>query len=400
MFSRHNIVPVIMFHSVGLNNTNWIFSHISEPLELFEKKIEALRRAGYNFIFWDQLYEHMAGIKKVPCKSIMLTFDDGYLDNWVYVFPILKKYDAKATIFVNPDFVDPGTGLRPTFEDVITGRIPDNHLKRIGFLRWDEMKKMQMSGLVDIQSHSLTHTWYYCSTKLLDFHHPKQKKYPWMAWNLHKDRKPFYMVEDQKELVPFGMPVYEHEKALICKRLSPPTKLINKLLKEVDQLGGRDFFSQVGWREELLKLHTSLFKSHEAHFYVENDIEYKQRIYNELIESRKIISDKLDKPVNFICWPGGGYNNLVLKLAKEAGYKAWTLSSRDQSKFRNLPGANPQQIKRMSSFKAYHYKGEQFGFAGSRYFLSNIERHKGSTIHKFLGRCLLLLAILSDRIYR
>lgn len=80
-----------MFHSVGLHNFEWVFNYISEPLESFESKICELKSRGYNFIFWDDLYNHMSGLKKIKLPAVMLTFDDGYLDNWVYVYPILKS---------------------------------------------------------------------------------------------------------------------------------------------------------------------------------------------------------------------------------------------------------------------------------------------------------------------
>ena len=45
-------------------------------------------------------------------KDIVLTFDDGYLDNWVFAYPLLEKYNLRGTIFVNPEFVDPSLEIR------------------------------------------------------------------------------------------------------------------------------------------------------------------------------------------------------------------------------------------------------------------------------------------------
>ena len=44
--------------------------------------------------------------KNIPEKSIVLTFDDGYADIWIYAYPLLKKYGMCGTVFINPDFVD------------------------------------------------------------------------------------------------------------------------------------------------------------------------------------------------------------------------------------------------------------------------------------------------------
>ena len=92
-------------------------------------------------------------------NRIVLTFDDGYLDNWLFGFPLLKKYSLKATIFVSPDFIDKRNVVRSDFSE-------------LGFLSWDEMRIMTSSGLIDIQSHTMTHTKYFISDILTGFHHP------------------------------------------------------------------------------------------------------------------------------------------------------------------------------------------------------------------------------------
>lgn len=397
MFIDHVIIPVVMFHSVGLENTDWVFSHISEPLKTFEEKIVSLVSSDYHFIFWDELYDHMAGVKQVPRKSIMLTFDDGYLDNWVYVFPILKKYNAKATIFINPEFIDPSDEVRPNLEDMRSGKIKEHDLKPMGFLNWEEMRLMEKSGLVDIQSHALTHTWYFSGPKLIDFHKPGDKKYPWLAWNLRPEQKPFYIQNGQSEIIPLGMPIYEYEKAMICKKYFPPEKVVKGITMLVEQRGGKDFFHQPHWKEELRKHHDKLMEKYKDEGYYETSVEYKKRVLKELQGSKEIIEKNLNKQVDFICWPGGGYNQEILSLAKEVGYKAWTLSSRDQSNYRNRLGADPTQIKRIGSFSKYRTQsGKEYGYAGRYYFIAGIRRHKGSFFFKWFGRILLVFAIVKS----
>ncbi len=395
MLANDEIIPVVMFHSVGLAETDWCFSHISEPLECFEEKIAHLARAGYQFLFWDDLYEHMSGRRKVSGKSVMLTFDDGYLDNWVFVYPLLRKYGAKGTIFVNPEFVDDSITARPTMEDVAAGKVPGSRLQTTGFLSWPEMRIMEASGLVDIQSHSLTHTWYYSGPEVKDFHRPGDNRYPWLAWNAKPEKKPYYMAEDQSGFIPAGTPVYAHEKALVCRRYFPPEGVLEEMADFVSKHGGADFFCKEGWKERLRGYHVSLMEKYGSEGRTETEEEYEQRIFFELIESRRRIEENLQKKVEYICWPGGGYRDIVLTLARRAGYKAWTLASRDQSSFRNYFGVGPEQVKRVGSFTRYQIPGgDPLGYAGSRYFISGIERHKGSLFHSWFGRALLAGAYL------
>ena len=93
-------------------------------------------------------------------NPLIITFDDGYLDNWLLVFPLLKKYKFKSTIFISPEFVDQKHGIRSINYNP-------------GFLSWDEMMLMEASGLIDIQSHTMTHTKYFVSEKIKAFHNSK-----------------------------------------------------------------------------------------------------------------------------------------------------------------------------------------------------------------------------------
>jgi peptidoglycan/xylan/chitin deacetylase (PgdA/CDA1 family) len=391
-----------MFHSVGLEDDRyWPMVNISEPMAAFRDKLEILKAAGYEFWHWDKLYSYVRHGSARSKPAIMLTFDDGYLDNWVYVFRILKELDVKATIFVNPDFVDPRTEPRPTYEDVLSGKVAEAQLEKAGFLSWAEMRAMEASGLVDIQSHTQTHTWYFNGPKLLDFHHPNSNRYPWQAWNYRPDQKPFYMTADQASLVPWGTPVYEHEKALICRRYFPPEEVASRICEFVSGAGGAAYFDEAEWRRDLREMHDGLMREFSRHARYETDEEYEERIMRELAGSKAIIERELGKSVEYVCWPGGGYNEAVLAAAKRVGYRAWTLASSDQTETRNRAGGDPGQVKRMSSCAKYvSSAGTDCGYAGKYFFLSNVARHKGSAAAKWIARALRQSAVVRHWVTR
>jgi len=68
----------------------------------------------------------------IPTRTISITFDDGYRDNYTYAFPILKKYGLPATVFI-----------------IV------NEVGRLDRLSWDEIKEMQDSGIITFGSHTL-----------------------------------------------------------------------------------------------------------------------------------------------------------------------------------------------------------------------------------------------------
>ena len=77
----------------------------------------------------------------LPSKPILITFDDAYYSNYEYIYPILKKYNVKASIFVATDTIG-------------------KEINGIKYLGWNECLEMQNSGLVEIFSHSKRHVFY------------------------------------------------------------------------------------------------------------------------------------------------------------------------------------------------------------------------------------------------
>ncbi|MDP9177203.1 MAG: polysaccharide deacetylase family protein [Gemmatimonadota bacterium] len=338
-----------------------------------------MRDEGFTGIFWEDLYGYMDRRTTLAPDSILLTFDDGYLDNWVYAFPILKKYGMKGTVFVNPDFVDPGTEVRPTLEDVWAGRCRMEELDGVGFLNWAELRAMEASGLIDVQSHALTHTWYFSGPRIVDFHTPQRlTPYPWLAWNARPERKPFYMKEDQQHFVPWGYPVFEHGKSLVVRRFIPDGECVARITDYVAEQGGTSFFRDASWQETIRTRLSDWGLADTFPGYYETDEQRLERIRQELSLSKSIIETNLDKRVDYLCWPGGGNDETTRRLAIEVGYKAWTLGSKDRVPKRNLPGEDPVSIKRMPTTNVVMWRGHEIGQGGARHQMLCIAAHQKS----------------------
>ncbi|WP_407307926.1 polysaccharide deacetylase family protein [Desulfosporosinus sp. SB140] len=122
-------VPVLYYHSVMREDNN----EIRMPPEQFEGQMAYLQSQGYHSISLYQLYESLYHEGTLPAKPFVITFDDGYADNYLTAFPILKKYGFVATIFMVSSFVN--------------GK---------GFLTWPELKELSENGW-DIEDHTLSH---------------------------------------------------------------------------------------------------------------------------------------------------------------------------------------------------------------------------------------------------
>jgi peptidoglycan/xylan/chitin deacetylase (PgdA/CDA1 family) len=373
------IVPMVMYHSIMNSNDDWLFSHLSCPVSTFESHLKALRKANFHTISLQRLYGYMVEGKEIPSRSVVLTFDDGYLDNWVYAYPLLKKYECHGTLFVNPDFVDPIETFRPNLEDFWNGRIPAQYLPAGGFLSWLEMREMESSGHIDIQSHGLTHTWYFSSAEIVDFHHPGDS-YPWLAWNARPERKHLWLTEDQRTFVPWGMPVYKHEKSLATRRFFPDQNLDTILTEYVSSRGGETFFQSADWRQKLEQVTSDYRQAHGDRGHLESNEEYKERLYRELAESKHIIEGQLNKTVNFLCWPGGGYNDISVEISKEVGYLASTLSSSYRGVKKNRFGEAPSRLSRISP-PMFRWSKTKVEYKGGLYLICLLNSFRGNYLY-------------------
>ncbi|BED91751.1 MAG: polysaccharide deacetylase family protein [Candidatus Improbicoccus pseudotrichonymphae] len=133
------VLPILMYHGITKNkeHENRFFINF----KLFEKDLEFLKKHGFNTIFVSDLINFMNGNQSLPEKPIILTFDDGYLNNYLYVFPLIKKYNFK--IILSP------IGKCLDKYSTVHDRNPDT-----ACVTWEDIKEMADSGLVEIQNHT------------------------------------------------------------------------------------------------------------------------------------------------------------------------------------------------------------------------------------------------------
>lgn len=128
--STENVkVPILYYHSVDELEANEV---IISPQKLKEE-LQYVLAQGYTPITLTEFNNYLVNNQPIPEKSIMITFDDGYMDNYTNAFPILKELGIKATIFLMTVGVDEGY-----------------------YLSSDQIKEMINYG-IDIQSHTVNH---------------------------------------------------------------------------------------------------------------------------------------------------------------------------------------------------------------------------------------------------
>ena len=136
-------IPILLYHDFVTtvpDSDPDNFNYINTP-QSYEENIKVLLENGYTFISFQELNDANNGKISLPEKPILVTFDDGYASNYEYIFPILKKYNVKVSIFVVTDKI---------------GKEVDGKK----YLSWEQCKEMQDSSLVEIFSHSKRHVFY------------------------------------------------------------------------------------------------------------------------------------------------------------------------------------------------------------------------------------------------
>jgi len=126
-------VPVIMYHDITPVKK---LSYDVLPEE-FAAHLKAIHDAGLTPITMDQLFNHLRTGASLPEMPILLTFDDNYLGQYQYAYPLLKQYGYPALFAVHTGFVGKKNNREKS--------------------TWDQLREMQQSGLITIASHTINH---------------------------------------------------------------------------------------------------------------------------------------------------------------------------------------------------------------------------------------------------
>lgn len=125
------VVPVLMYHSIDYHDKD---SKLSVRPEDFARQMEFLYRKRYNVVGLDKIVKYAQKKEQIPPKTLAITFDDGYYNNYKSAYHVLKQYNIPATLFIIID-----------------------RIGKPGYLGWKEIKEMSDSRIITIGSHTMSH---------------------------------------------------------------------------------------------------------------------------------------------------------------------------------------------------------------------------------------------------
>ncbi len=305
-----------MLHTVNNEPSLNPLGELSVSSKGLDAYLKVFKKWKYQMISMDDLINKRYDEEK---PYVVLTFDDGYKDNLTVALPILKKYDARATIFVNPAYVSDKSDPQSDW----------------GFMTWDEVKAAADSGVFDIQAHTMTHEFIFTSDKVVDYYTPdKFKKYYWLAWMLFPDSPRSWdsTAMEYRDKIPVGYPIFEHGRRLSYPAFKPTSDYVDYLIKGYNEGNTDKADDYEGDRGEY-----------------ETAEQFTSYALWELVECKRVLEEKIGKSVHTLCFPGGGYTDEVLDIAKSNGYKCYMNASRLRV------GNNHEHLSKL-------YDGEFVGF--------------------------------------
>ena len=263
--TRKNFVLCLMYHSIDSEkNKGGIFidefeEHIKWIKDKKTFKMEELKGLDYT----------------LPPNSILITFDDGYKNNYTLAFPILKKYNMKATIFLNTKFIE----------------------KDEAYLNWDEIREMYESGLIDFQLHTHSHQLTVKDIEVLAFYDNESSPYfKRESYSLFFDGN-YDEKKDAKKLN--GLPVFKLRSKISIPGYKPKKNFVEKYRSIVELQENKS-------EKEKKKFLNRLFKEKKDEFFDKiSEEQFKETVKFEILENKKIISEKLGKVPDCLAYPWG-----------------------------------------------------------------------------------------------
>lgn len=139
-------LPVLTYHKVGDYPPGSRLKPLWVTQRQFRAQMEYLKARGFTTLTFAELRDIDEGRRPMPARPVLVTFDDGYANNYELAYPILRELGLKGNIFLVHDTLE---GLNAWHNPATEPRIP--------MLSWAQAREMQDSGVIELGSHTLSH---------------------------------------------------------------------------------------------------------------------------------------------------------------------------------------------------------------------------------------------------
>lgn len=127
-------IPIFLYHDIVENKEKIEYEYMQTDKETFEKQINGLLKLGYKVISYEELVKYKNGEIPINKHTCLIDFDDGYEGNYTIALDTIKKYNIPVSIY-----------------------IIDNCVGKEGYMNWEQIKELEETGLVTINTHGKEH---------------------------------------------------------------------------------------------------------------------------------------------------------------------------------------------------------------------------------------------------
>ena len=319
------LLPVFHFHEV--------------TREDLAPKLRHLADNGYRSVTSEDIAAYVRGDRTLPSRSVALCFDDAWKSVAEVAMPLLKEHGLTAITYAIP------------------ARITENGEGASPFVTWSELAALHASGVIDVQSHTDSHSRVFASSDVEDFVQPGYAATPLLN-RPQLSPAPSLAFVTPAEL---GAPLYgmrsrmsDGRRALVS--LEVHTRCVELVARE----GGPAFFSRPDWRARLTAVVAAAPPAE-----LESADAQARAIEDELSRSRSILNDRLKTTtVAHICLPWGISGVQTEASLKRTGYRS-AFANRLRGQHAVHAGDDPYWLKRLPN----HYitrlpgRGRQYWFS-------------------------------------
>ena len=305
---------VIFYHKIL---PRWGFDVFYKTFDLEMRILKSF----YNIVSLDEIKYYIKEDKRPSKPTVAITFDDGYLDNFVYAYPILKKHKLKATIFPIASRILKKEIVRPTLEDYWNNKVSFNDLHKPKTMRdanleylkfgvketedWDFLSVAELSRMKDvfeIGGHAYIHSRVFYGDEIVDFYDGKNGH-----WSF------YYAYQEEPKI---GYPILNSKNNLAVER-SYIKEEVKSYINSLDD----SYFRQKDWK---IKLKEDLLKKFNKIIHTESIQERKERVIKELEESKSLLESMINQKVRHFAYPFGHYDDLLVEITKQFFETAYT----------------------------------------------------------------------------
>lgn len=314
-------IPWFLYHHIGENGVSkeWFEEH----LKIIDRlKMKTLRNRDVKTTLEEK--------GKLDKNSILLTFDDGYYNNYKYAHPLLKKYNMKATIYLNTAYME------------------DEKNRKFEYLSWKEIEEMSESGVWDIQLHSHRHMPIFVNINLERVVEEKDLL----------DRDIQYLYSGKAKV---GYPILGKRGEYSSKGIIVTEHAAEKFKNFYDNLN-------LEYPEKIKECQKYIDTSLKDWFKYEDDTMAERRISMDLDENIRKIKEHCKITPTFFCWPWGHKNKMTVDIMKRKGIYGFVTTRKGTNSLK----IDVENIKRVELRKFTPLKFKLNVLVTRNYFLGRV----------------------------